>query len=133
MSFLEVNNYKKKFGDNEVLKGISFTLEKGEVLAIIGSSGGGKTTLLRCLNFLEIPDEGSLSLSGERLFDAADKKQTKEQEIRFRNIPCIKMLRSRRCFWQSVNSAASSQNLRRKRALSRKKSARQKEPNRKKF
>ncbi len=82
MSFLEVNNYKKKFGDNEVLKGISFTLEKGEVLAIIGSSGGGKTTLLRCLNFLEIPDEGSLSLSGERLFDAADKKQTKEREIR---------------------------------------------------
>ena len=78
MSFLEVNNYKKKFGDNEVLKGISFTLEKGEVLAIIGSSGGGKTTLLRCLNFLE----GSLSLSGERLFDAADKKQTKEREIR---------------------------------------------------
>ena len=82
MSFLEVNNYKKKFGDNEVLKGISFTLERGEVLAIIGSSGGGKTTLLRCLNFLEIPDEGSLSLSGERLFDAADKKQTKEREIR---------------------------------------------------
>ncbi len=82
MSFLEVNNYKKKFGDNEVLKGISFTLEKGEVLAIIGSSGGGKTTLLRCLNFLEIPDEGSLFLNGKQLFDAADKRQTKEREIR---------------------------------------------------
>ena len=56
--FLEVKNYRKRFGENEVLKGISFTLQKGEVLAIIGSSGGGKTTLLRCLNFLEIPDEG---------------------------------------------------------------------------
>ena len=53
MAFLEVKNYTKKFGENEVLKGISFSLEKGEVLAIIGSSGGGKTTLLRCLNFLE--------------------------------------------------------------------------------
>ena len=67
MAFLEVNNYHKKFGDNEVLKGISFSLEKGQVLAIIGSSGGGKTTLLRCLNFLEMPDEGKLVLDGEPL------------------------------------------------------------------
>ena len=74
MAFLEVKNYRKKFGENEVLKGISFSLEKGEVLAIIGSSGGGKTTLLRCLNFLEIPDEGTLTLGGETLFDAAEGK-----------------------------------------------------------
>ena len=74
MAFLEVKNYRKKFGENEVLKGISFDLEKGEVLAIIGSSGGGKTTLLRCLNFLEIPDEGTLTLGGETLFDAAEGK-----------------------------------------------------------
>ena len=53
MAFLEVKNYTKKFGENEVLQNISFSLEKGQVLAIIGSSGGGKTTLLRCLNFLE--------------------------------------------------------------------------------
>lgn len=82
MSFLEVVDYKKKFGDNEVLKGISFSLEKGQVLAIIGSSGGGKTTLLRCLNFLERADEGKLLLDGEVLFDAADKKQNKEKSVR---------------------------------------------------
>ena len=82
MAFLEVGNYHKKFGENEVLKGISFSLEKGEVLAIIGSSGGGKTTLLRCLNFLEIPDEGTLALNGETLFDASEKKQNTESQIR---------------------------------------------------
>ena len=53
MPMLEVKNIKKNFGDTEVLKGLDFSLEKGEVLAIIGSSGSGKTTLLRCLNFLE--------------------------------------------------------------------------------
>lgn len=82
MAFLEVKNYRKKFGDNEVLKGISFSLEKGEVLAIIGSSGGGKTTLLRCLNFLEIPDGGTLTLGGETLFDASEKKKNAESDIR---------------------------------------------------
>ena len=82
MAFLEVNNYHKKFGDNEVLKGISFSLEKGQVLAIIGSSGGGKTTLLRCLNFLEMPDEGKLVLDGETLFDAAGGKKPSDAQIR---------------------------------------------------
>ena len=82
MAFLEVSNYHKKFGDNEVLKGISFSLEKGQVLAIIGSSGGGKTTLLRCLNFLEMPDEGKLVLDGETLFDAAGGKKPSDAQIR---------------------------------------------------
>lgn len=82
MAFLEVNNYHKRFGENEVLKGISFSLEKGEVLAIIGSSGGGKTTLLRCLNFLETPDEGSLSLNGELLYDAAQARCYSDAQIR---------------------------------------------------
>ena len=82
MAFLELKNYRKKFGENEVLKGISLSLEKGEVLAVIGSSGGGKTTLLRCLNFLEMPDEGELYLGGEKLFDAADKKQYSDAAIR---------------------------------------------------
>ena len=68
MNILEVKNLRKKFGDNEVLRGIDLTLEKGEVLAIIGSSGGGKTTLLRCLNFLETPDSGSIVVNGEELF-----------------------------------------------------------------
>lgn len=51
MALLEVSKIQKSFGKNEVLRGISFTLNKGDVLAIIGSSGSGKTTLLRCLNF----------------------------------------------------------------------------------
>lgn len=55
MAILEVNNLKKNFGNLEVLKGIDFSLEKGESLAMIGASGSGKTTLLRCLNFLERP------------------------------------------------------------------------------
>ena len=56
MSVLEINNIKKKFSNNEVLRGISFSLEEGEVLSIIGSYGSGKTTLLRCMNFLESAD-----------------------------------------------------------------------------
>ena len=68
MAVLEVNNLRKSFGETEVLRGVSFTLEAGEVLSIIGSSGGGKTTLLRCLNFLETPNGGSISVDGERVF-----------------------------------------------------------------
>ena len=67
MTVLEVKNLKKGFGATEVLKGVSFSLEQGQVLAIIGSSGSGKTTLLRCLNFLETPDEGEISVEGKVL------------------------------------------------------------------
>ena len=67
MSILTVNNIKKNFGDTQVLKGVSFSLEQGQVVAIIGSSGSGKTTLLRCLNFLETPDEGEIWVSGKQL------------------------------------------------------------------
>lgn len=70
MSILEVKNLRKKFGINEVLKGIDLTLEKGEVLSIIGSSGGGKTTLLRCLNFLEKADDGDIIVNGKLVFSA---------------------------------------------------------------
>lgn len=84
MAFLSVENYKKSFGNTKVLKGISFSLEKGQILAIIGSSGGGKTTLLRCLNFLETPDEGKLYLDGKLLFDAERERTEKhrDEEIR---------------------------------------------------
>ena len=71
MAILEVNNLGKSFGATEVLKDISFSLEKGESLAIIGSSGSGKTTLLRCLNFLETPNCGSIRVNGEVIFDSA--------------------------------------------------------------
>ena len=67
MALLTVENIKKNFGKTEVLKGISFSLEEGQVLAIIGSSGSGKTTLLRCLNFLETPDAGEICVNGKAL------------------------------------------------------------------
>ncbi len=82
MSILEINNVKKTFGQNEVLKGVSFSLEKGQTLSVIGSSGSGKTTLLRCLNFLEIPDEGTFVLNGNTIFDASENRKLKESEIR---------------------------------------------------
>ncbi len=82
MPMLEVKNIKKNFGDTEVLKGLDFSLEKGEVLAIIGSSGSGKTTLLRCLNFLESPDEGKITVNGETLFDSNAYTVPSEDEIR---------------------------------------------------
>ena len=66
----------------EVLKDISFSLEKGQVLSLIGSSGSGKTTLLRCLNFLERPDGGVIRVNAETLFDADDPATMQENEIR---------------------------------------------------
>ena len=72
MAILEIKNLRKSFGDTEVLKGIDLSLEKGEVLAIIGSSGGGKTTLLRCLNFLEKADSGEIIVNGKSVFSAND-------------------------------------------------------------
>ena len=82
MSFLEVKNICKSFGKTEVLKGVSFNLEKGEVLSILGSSGGGKTTLLRCLNFLETPDSGTISVGDKLLFDGDDKNTLNDERIR---------------------------------------------------
>lgn len=82
MSFLEVNNIKKSFGKTEVIRDISFTMDKGEVLAIIGSSGSGKTTLLRCLNFLETADGGEISVAGEKIFDAEQAKKYSDAQKR---------------------------------------------------
>ncbi len=82
MSILEVSNIRKSFGKTEVLKDISFTLEKGEVLSIIGSSGSGKTTLLRCLNFLETIDNGKIVVDGEVLFNSADTAKMTDEKIR---------------------------------------------------
>ena len=86
MALLEVKNIKKSFGKTEVLKGVSFSLEKGQVLAIIGSSGSGKTTLLRCLNFLETPDEGEIIVDGKELFSAGTRytdDQVRENRLHF--------------------------------------------------
>lgn len=82
MSLLEVKNLKKSFGKNNVLKGVDFSLDKGQTLSIIGPSGGGKTTILRCLNFLEIPDEGIIKVGDEVIFDGSDARTLTEKEIR---------------------------------------------------
>ncbi len=82
MSILEVSNLKKSFGKTEVLKGISLSLEEGQVMSIIGSSGSGKTTLLRCINFLETADSGKIIVDGDVIFDGEDKTKHKAKETR---------------------------------------------------
>ena len=86
MAILEVENLRKSFGELEVLKDISFSLNKGEALSIIGSSGSGKTTLLRCLNFLETPSSGSIVINTDDgrnvLFDGDAEKGLSDAEIR---------------------------------------------------
>lgn len=85
MSLLEVKGISKSFGKTKVLKDVSFSLEKGEVLSIIGSSGGGKTTLLRCLNFLETPDSGTITVNNDQLFNGTkiSDKQIRENRLHF--------------------------------------------------
>ena len=66
---LETRNLKKSFGKLEVLKGISTQIRRGEVVSIIGPSGGGKSTFLRCLNLLETPEEGEILYKGENVLN----------------------------------------------------------------
>ncbi|WP_414841044.1 amino acid ABC transporter ATP-binding protein [Enterococcus saccharolyticus] len=66
-AIIEINHLKKSFGSNEVLKDINATVNKGEVLTIIGSSGSGKSTLLRCINLLEKPTSGKILYKGENV------------------------------------------------------------------
>ncbi len=82
MAILEVKNLQKKFGRVEVLKGIDFSLEKGEVMSIIGPSGGGKTTLLRCLNFLEKADAGKILVNGRLVYNGKDNTKKSDEAIR---------------------------------------------------
>ena len=62
---LEIRDVQKKFGDTQVLRGVSLDVEKRDVVAILGPSGSGKTTFLRCLNFLERADAGKIVFDGE--------------------------------------------------------------------
>ena len=64
---IRVENLHKQYGENEVLKGVSLTAHKGDVISIIGSSGSGKSTWLRCINFLEQPTSGRIVVAGEEV------------------------------------------------------------------
>lgn len=77
---IEILNLHKSFGELQVLKGIDLKMEHGKVLVIIGPSGSGKTTLLRCFNLLEVPDQGSLSLSDIKI-NFTDHKKIPQKSI----------------------------------------------------
>src|SRR5665647_3789050 len=80
MEIIKVNKLNKSFGDNHVLNDISFSVNKGDVMAIIGSSGSGKSTLLRCLIDLEKADSGDIFMEGKPLMQSG--VYTSPQEIR---------------------------------------------------
>lgn len=88
MAILKVEHLSKSFGSTKVLKDICFSLEKSEILSIIGSSGSGKTTLLRCLNFLETPNNGIILVNEKEVFNGKTQKtltesQKKENRLHF--------------------------------------------------
>ena len=77
---LKISNVRKTFGDVEVLKGINLEVKSGEILVIVGKSGGGKTTLLRCVNALEFCDEGTIEINGKIL--CKDGKYVSKNELK---------------------------------------------------
>jgi len=78
---LEIANLHKRFGPVEVLKGIDLTMNKGDVVSLIGSSGSGKTTLLRCINLLEEYQEGIVAVAGEQIgYTTRNDKRTRRSE-----------------------------------------------------
>ena len=72
MALVEIRNIHKNFGALEVLKGIDFSVDEGEVVCLIGRSGSGKSTMLRCINLLEIPDSGEIRVFGENILENRD-------------------------------------------------------------
>ena len=78
---ISVHNLKKSFGNVQVLKGINIEIRKGECVCIIGPSGSGKSTFLRCLNLLEVPDEGEIIIEGESILEK--RKDTKHRTSRY--------------------------------------------------
>ncbi|NTJ68499.1 amino acid ABC transporter ATP-binding protein [Agrobacterium rhizogenes] len=83
-TILDIQGLRKTYGQNEVLKGVDCTVQEGEVISIIGSSGSGKTTMLRCINMLEEFQGGKISLDGEEIgyhADGSTRRRKSEKEI----------------------------------------------------
>lgn len=78
---IQATNIHKRFGDNEVLKGIDLQVKKGEVVTILGPSGSGKTTFLRCLNLLERPEQGEIAI-GEQVIQTTNPKKAEVLALR---------------------------------------------------
>lgn len=82
MSIIQIHQLKKSFGTNEVLQGIDFSVNKSEVVVIMGPSGSGKSTLLRCLNFLEEPSEGTIQIGDYQVIAGGKIDSKRKKEIR---------------------------------------------------
>lgn len=82
MNVLEVKNLSKTIGSTQILKGVSFSMDKGSVISIIGSSGSGKTTLLRCINLLETPTSGEILVNDNPFFSSSSFNKMSDAEIR---------------------------------------------------
>ncbi len=83
-TILEINDLRKNYGTHEVLRGVDFAVQEGEVISIIGSSGSGKTTMLRCVNMLEEFQGGSIRLDGEEIgysSEGSTRRRKAEKEI----------------------------------------------------
>ena len=100
MAILEVKNLYKSFGKTEVLRGIDFSMERGEVLSVIGASGSGKTTLLRCINALEKPTSGKISIDGDVVYDSAINMGNSKEEQRRWQLACGLVFQSYNLFPQ---------------------------------
>jgi polar amino acid transport system ATP-binding protein len=81
MSALAAGNIHKAFGDHEVLKGVSLSVERGEVVTLIGASGSGKSTFLRCLNLLEMPQQGELAIGMHRFTFGNGRRTPKDAQL----------------------------------------------------
>ena len=90
---LKVSDIHKSYGDNTVLRGVSLTANAGDVISIIGSSGSGKSTFLRCINMLEKPNQGTIALNGELL----DLKPSKTGDLVANDSKQLQHFRSRLC------------------------------------
>lgn len=84
-NIIEVNHLRKSFGSLEVLKDINFNVEKGEVVTVIGSSGSGKSTMLRCINLLETPDSGEILVNGVNVMEGDINKHRSEVGMVFQS------------------------------------------------